>query len=117
MLLVVSVLGTVVSLDPSFNLIWGGTAQALPSPTLLPLIGGQVTTIDGQVVHPLSDGILIAGIILTADFPPIFVSGTRVSHGASALVIGTSTIAIHLYSLRTIAGQVTTIAGEAVQRL
>lgn len=113
----VSIMGTAVSLDPSYNLIWGGTAQALPSPTPLPPIGGQVTTIAGQVVQPLSDGISIAGISLTAGAPPIMVSGTRISLGPSALVIGTSTIPIALNPLPLIAGQVTTMAGEAVQWL
>lgn len=113
----VSVLGTAVSLDSSYNLIWGGTAQALPFATPMPLIGGHVTTVDGQVVQPLSDGVSIAGTSLTAGAPPIVVSGTRISLGASALVIGTSTIPIDPNPLPLIAGQVTTLAGEAVQWL
>lgn len=113
----VSISGTAVSLDPAHNLIWGGTAEALPSPAPLPLAGGQVTTIDGQVVRPLSDGVSIAGVRLTPDAPPIMVSGTRVSLGASALVIGTSTIPIALNPLALIPGQVTTVAGNSVQRL
>ena len=75
----VYVSGMAMSLDPSYNLIWGGTAQALPFPTPLPLIEGQVTTIDGQVVHPLTNGIVIAGTTLTAGAPPITVSGTRIT--------------------------------------
>lgn len=113
----VYVSGIAISLDPSYNLIWGGTAQALPFPSPLPLIKGQVTTIDGQVVHPLTDGIAIAGTTLTADAPPITVSGTRISLGASALAIGTSTIPIALNSLPQTTGSVTTVAGKVVQLL
>lgn len=49
----------------------GVTAQALPFLTPLTLIKCQVTTIDGHVVHPLTDGIAIAGTNLTAVAPPI----------------------------------------------
>ena len=109
--------GMAISLDPSYNLIWGGTAQALPFPTRLPLIEGQVTTIGGQVLHPLTDGIVIAGTTLTAGAPPITVSGTHISLGASALAIGTSTIPIALNSLLQTAGPLTTIGGKVVQLL
>lgn len=92
----VSVLGTAVSLDSSYNLIWGGTAQALPIATPMPLIGGHVTTVHGQVVQPLSDGVSIAGTSLTAGAPPIVVSGTRMSlsPGAPGLAIAGTSVSL-----------------------
>ena len=39
--------GMAIPLDSSYNLVWGGTAQALPFPTPLPLRKGQITTIYG----------------------------------------------------------------------
>ncbi len=93
-----TILGTVISLDSSNNLIYGATAVAFPSMIRSSPIDsgpsiGQVTTINAHPIVPLTQGISIAGTTLTPGAPPITVSNTPVSFGSSTLKIGASSIA------------------------
>ena len=79
---------------------------------------GQAKTINNQVVHPLSNGISIAGTTLTPGAPSITVSGTPIHYDSSALVIGTSTVPLTPEDpspiTTTIAGHIITAAPGAI---
>ena len=66
-----------------------------------------MTTIAGKAVLLLSNGISVAGTILTPGAPPITVSGTLISLGSSALVAV-------LLPAEDPAPFITTVAGEAI---
>ena len=106
----ITVSGTPISLGPS-SLIIGSSSIAitLPRQSLIP---GQVTTIDGQVIQPLTNGaISIDGTTLTPGALPITVSGTPISLGSAALFIGSSTVSLDSEVPEQI---VTTVAGQAI---
>ena len=111
----ITISGTPISLGPS-RLIIGSSSIAisLPRQTLFP---GQVTTINGQVIQPLANGLSIAGQTLTPGASPITISGTPISLGPSSLIIGSSSIAVSLPRQTLIAGQMTTIEGQVIQPL
>ncbi|KAK3167239.1 hypothetical protein OEA41_010365 [Lepraria neglecta] len=90
----VTVAGSPISLGPN-ALIAGprSVAYALPP---LSLVAGQVTTLNGQIVHTLSNGISIASTTLTPGASSITVHGTSISLGPSHLIIGTNSIPITL---------------------
>ena len=103
--------GTTVSLDSASNLIFDGTAQALPSfPQTLSELG-QVTTVNSMAVKLLPSGVSVAGTTLTPGAPAITTSGTSVSLGSTALAVGTSSV---LVSFRNPPSFVTTIGGETI---
>ena len=111
----ITISGTPISLGPSSLIIgFSSIAISLPRQTLIP---GQVTTINGQVIQPLANGLSIARQTLTPGASPITISGTPISLGPSSLIIGSSSIAITLPSLSWIPGQVTTIDGQVIQPL
>lgn len=113
----VTISGTVVSLDSSQNLIYGGTAVALPTaPASVPnpgLTAGQVATINDLPVVQLTNGVSIAGTTLTPGASAIIISGTPIAFGSSALVIGSSSFAFAVPSPGS-DSLVTTIAGQVI---
>ena len=114
----ITISGTPVSLGSSSLLIGSSSyAIALPRPSWIP---EQVTTINGQVIQPLTnDGISIDGNTLTPGALPITASGLPVSLGSAALVIGSSTVSLNSevpeQFVTTIAGQVVTADPIAVE--
>ena len=86
----ITISGTPISLGSSKLLIGSSSyAISLHRQTWVP---GQVTTINGQVIQPLTNGgISIDGKTLTPNAPPITVSGTPVLLGPSVIIIGSST--------------------------
>ena len=87
--------GTAISLDSSSNLIFDGTAQALPSFPQPKLKTDQATTINSVAVQLLPTGISVAGTTLTPGAPGTTVGGTLVSLGSSgSLVVGSQTVVL-----------------------
>ena len=70
-----------------------------------------ITTINNQIIQPLSHGISVAGTILTPGAPAITASGTSISLGSSALIVGSGTVPILLQPSDRF---VTTVAGHAI---
>ena len=107
--------GTQISLGNSVLVVGSRTfSLALPP---VPLITGQATKINGQLIQPLNNGISIASQTLTPGAPPITISGTPISLGPSSLLIGSSSYAIALPRQSWIPGNVTTINGQVIQPL
>ena len=83
--------GTPISYGPSLLLAVGSTTTSLavndPTPTTMS-IASQVFTIKQNAVG-------IAGATLTPEAPAVTVSGTPISLGSNALVIGTNTITLN----------------------
>lgn len=83
-----------------------------------PAVTDPVTTINNQVVQPLSHGISVAGTTLTPGAPAITASGTSISLGSSAFIVGTSTVPLLFQPLdpfiTTVAGHPITAAPSAV---
>ena len=106
----ITISGTPISLGASSLIIGSSSfAVSLPRPSWTP---GQVTNINGQIIQPLTNGgISIDGTTLTPNAPPITVSGTSISLGSSALVIGSSTIPLDSEIPEHL---VTTVAGQAI---
>ena len=77
-----------------------------------------VTTINDQIVQPLPHGISVAGTTLTPGAQAITASGTSISLGSSAFIVGISTVALLFQPpdpfITTIAGQPITAAPSAV---
>ena len=114
-----TIAGTAVSLDSANNLIFDGTAQALPSfPRPTPETN-QVTTINSVAFQLLPTGVSVAGTTLTPGAPPITASGSLVSLGSTVLAVGTSSVPISFGTpqslITTIGGQVVTAAPSAVK--
>ena len=106
-----TVSGTAVSLDFSSNLIFDGTAQALPSfPPPTPK-SNQITTINSVAIQLLPTGISVAGSVLTPGAPPITASGSLVSLGSTVLAVGTSSVPV---SFGTPQSLITTIGGQVI---
>ena len=88
--------GTPISLGPN-GLVIGSSTIPLPSPPPKSIItiAGQPYTIsqapDGLLTL-FSNGAAVAGATLTSNEPAITIAGTRISLGASGLVVGSSTI-------------------------
>ena len=101
--------GTLISLGPS-NIVMGASSVAIALHSML-LVPGPVTTVNDQVVQPLSNGISIAGTTLTAGAPAITVSGTPISLGSTALVVGSSSIPLQTEVPQRL---ITTVAGQAI---
>lgn len=97
-------------------LVVGSSSIPIALPPV-PLIAGQATKMNGQIIQPLNNGLSIAGQSLTPGAPPITVSGTPISLGSSSLLIGSSSYAIALPRSSWIPGQVTTINGQVIQPL
>ena len=81
----------------------------------VPLISGQATKMNGQLIQPLNNGLSIAGQTLTPGAPPVTISGHPIYLGSSSLLIGSSSYAIALPRPSWIPGQVTTINGQVIQ--
>ena len=111
----ITVSGTPIALDSS-SLVVGSYSVRLAQPPLS-LIPGQVTNLNGVVIKQLRTGISVSGSTLTPGSPPLIVSGSPVSLGPSALIIGPSSIPVALPRLPWIQGPVTNIDGEVVQPL
>ena len=111
--------GTAVSLDYSSNLIFDGTAQALPSISQTTSNSGQITTINSVAFKLLPSGISVAGTTLTPGAPAITVSGSPVSLGSTILVVGTSSVPVSFGNpqalITTVGGQAITAAAAAVE--
>ena len=111
--------GTAVSLDSSSNLIFDGTAQALPSVSETIYPPDRITTIDHIAVKLLPSGVAVAGTTLTPGAPPITVSGSPVSLGSAILAIGTSSVPVSFGSpqalITAIGGQTITAASTAIR--
>lgn len=106
-----TILGTVISFDASRNLIFDGTAQALPSfPPRIPQ-PGQVTTINGVTIQLLPSGVSVAGTTLTPGAPAITASGTPISLGSTGFVVGTSSVPVSFGNPQSL---ITTIGGQAI---
>ena len=111
----ITVDGTQISLGNSVLVVGSSTIPiALPP---VPLIAGQATKMNGQLIQPLNNGLSIASQTLTPGAPPITISGTPISLGPSSLLIGSSSYAIALPRQSWIPGQVTTINGQVIQPL
>ena len=93
---------------------YSAAAVALHSMLLVP---GPVTTVNDQIVQPLSNGISIAGTTLTAGAPAITVSGTHISLGPSNIIIGTSSFPVAANRQIWNPGQVITMGGQITQPL
>ena len=114
----ITISGTPISLGPS-SLIIGSSSFAVPLPRQS-WTPGQLTTINGQTIQPLTNGgISIDGTTVTPGAPPITVSGALISLGSSALIIGSNTIAfdseVPERLVTTVAGQVITADPTAVK--
>ena len=111
--------GTAVSLDFSNNLIFDGTAQALPSFPQPTLKTDQVTTINSVAIQLLPTGILITGTTLTPGAPPITASDSLISLGSTVLAIGTSSVPVSFDTpqplITSIGGQVVIAAASALK--
>ena len=103
--------GAAVSLDSSSNLIFDGTAQALPSSLQTTSASDQVTTINSVAVKLLPSGISVAGTTLTPGAPAITVSGSPVSLNSTILAVGTSSVPVSFANPQTL---ITTIGGQAI---
>lgn len=114
-----TIAGTAVSLDSSNNLIFDGTAQALPSFPQPTLKIDQVTTINSVAFQLLPTGISVAGTTLTLGAPPMTASGSLVSLGSTVLAVGTSSVPVSFVTpqslITTIGGQVITAAPSALK--
>lgn len=109
----ISVSGTPIVFG-SGSLVVGSVSARITLPPLS-LATGQVTTLNGEVIKQLPTGISIAGSILTPGAPGIMMSGTPVSLGLSALMIGSVSIPVTLPLLPWTPGPMTNTAGEVVQ--
>ena len=76
-----------------------------------PWIPAPATTIDGEIIQPLSNGISVAGTTLTPGGPAVTVSGTPMSLGSDVFAIGTSTVSLATDDPTQV---VTTIAGQTI---
>lgn len=103
--------GAAVSLDSSSNLIFNGTAQALPSSLQTTSESDQVTTINSVAVKLLPSGISAAGTALTPGAPAITVSGSPVSLNSTILADGTSSVPVLFANPQTL---ITIIGGQAI---
>ena len=103
--------GTTVSLDSSSNLIFDGTAKALPSFSQMTSPTVQTTTINNVAVELLPTGISVAGTTLTPRAPPITASGSPVSLGSTILAIGTSSVPVSFGTPQVL---ITTVGGQAI---
>ena len=108
----VNLIGTPSSLaplDPSDDPVLADGAPASADP---------VTTINNQVIQPLPHGISVAGTTLTPGAPAITASGTSISLGSSAFIVGTSTVPLLLQPsdpfITAVAGHPITAAPSAV---
>lgn len=103
--------GTAISLDSSSNIIFDGTARALPSfsKTTSPI--AQTTTINNVGVELLASGISVAGTILTPGAPPITASGSPISLGSTLLAIGITSIPVSFGKPQAL---ITTVGGQAI---
>ena len=114
-----TIFGTAVSLDSSSNLVFDGTAQALPSLSQTTSKMAQVTTINSIAVELLPSGVSVAGTTLTPGAPPITVSGSPVSLGTTILAIGTSSVPVSFGNpqplITTVGDQAITAAATAVK--
>ena len=111
--------GVIVSLDSAANLIFGGTAHALPFGPQTAFLPNQVATINSVAVKLLPSGVSVAGTTLTPGAPVITASGTPVSLGSTILAIGTSSVPVSFGNpqtlITTIGTQVVTAAATAVK--
>lgn len=88
----VTISNTPVSLAPGGNIIIGtSTLKPQSRPTDPPNSGLSYITIGGEVFTAIPGNIVAAGKTLTPGGPPITISGTPVSLGLSALIVGTET--------------------------
>lgn len=112
----ITISGTPISLGLS-SLIIGSSSYGVTIPRQS-WIPGQVTTINGQIIQPLTNsGIYIDSTTLTPGASPITISGTPVSLGPSSLIIGSSSFAVPMPRQSWTPSQVTTINGQTIQPL
>lgn len=103
--------GTAISLDSLSNIIFDGTAQALPSfsKTTSPI--AQTTTVNNVGVELLPSSISVAGTISTPGAPPITASGSPISLGSTILATGINTIPVSFGKPQAL---ITTVGGQAI---
>ena len=111
----VTVDGTRIFIGSS-ALVVGSVSVPIVLPPV-PLIPGQATTMNGQIIQPLTEGLSIAGQTLTPGASPITISGTPISLGPSSLIIGSNSFAVPVPRQTWIPGQVTIINGQTIQPL
>lgn len=109
----ITVSGTRIALG-SGSLVVGSVSVQITLPPLS-LATGQVTTLNGEVFRQLPTGISVAGSILTPGAPGIMVSGSPVSLGPSALVIGSVSIPVTFPLRPWTPDPMTNTAGEVVR--
>lgn len=109
----ITVSGTPIALG-SGSLVVGSVSVQISLPPLS-LATGQVMTLNGEVFQQLSTGISVAGSILTPGAPGIMVSGSPVSLGPSALVIGSVSIPVTFPLRPWTPDPMTNTAGEVVR--
>ena len=88
--------GASVSLDASNNLIFDGTAHIIPTMDGYSWSPGQITTVNGQTLTELPNGVCISGTTIAPGAPSIIVSGTIMSLAKHVLIIGETTVPIAL---------------------
>ena len=107
--------GTPISLGPS-GLVIGTSTYDIPTPSE---VSNAVTTIGGQAFTINPSGIFVAGTTLMPGASAVTISGTAISLGASGLVVGTSTYDLPKPTqtsniITTIDGQTFTISPDGV---
>lgn len=105
----ITVSGMHISLGPS-NIIIGASSFPVAANRQI-WNPGQVTTMGGQIIQPLSNGISIADTMLTPGASAITISGTPISLGSTVLVVGSSSIPLQTEVPQQL---ITTVAGQAI---
>ncbi|KAK3178017.1 hypothetical protein OEA41_000149 [Lepraria neglecta] len=103
-----------ISLEPSAIAV-GSSSLPIAAVADRLWIPGQVTTLDSQVMKPVSKAeVSIAGATLSPGAPEITVSGTPISPGSNALILGTSAVPLQTelpqQPIITVAGHISTAA-------
>jgi len=107
----VTVSGTPISLGESALAVGTSTVAYIPQAQAQ---APTITTLVGQAIGPLSNGISIAGTTLTPGGPAVIISRTPISLGSSALAVGASTVA---YTPPTQSPAITSVTSQAIQPL
>lgn len=105
--------GTSISLGSSALHIGAAT---IPVFVTTPETPNKIITAAGQLATLSSNGVNIAGTMITPYAPAITISGTPISLGGDGLVVGTSTIALSLPSMPPL-NPVTMVAGQVLTLL
>lgn len=107
------------SLDPGFQKIDEQNSNLINAPAAQ----NQATVINGESVQRVSDGISIAGTIITPGARPVIISGTPIAVGPSDLLVGESTIPLATAfpeqpnPIQAASPQATNILGQIAQQV